>query len=424
MNILILKNMRLAFFYSNEGLAGFDYSKPDEFNPGIGGTHYQMILLIFYLSQRGYDISVYCYEDSTFPANVTKNTVKSYAELMHKVKDNADFLIMRAESDSKYWECINKCPVKIIFWGHNFYLSSMADFVARTNSIVANVFVGKQQYDRYIDHPIISKSTVIFNMQKDYIVSQKTHREKIVVYMGALIPSKGFLELAKLWKRILKKIPDAKLKVIGTGQVYSRHEKMGSLGIASESYERKFLKYLTDDTGAILESVEFMGLLGKEKFQVFEHAMVGVINPTARTEIFSVSIMEMATAMLPVVTLNKNGFPDSICNGKTGYLCSSLNDIENKIVYMLQHPDAARMMGQNAKEFIQSFQPADIIPCWVRLFDSINKNAKMKYLSPSKPLSNNMKFLRIGNRFLRNSLKLKMLPPIINIESILYKILH
>lgn len=416
--------MRLAFFYSNKGLPGFDYSKPDEFNPGIGGTHYQMILLIFYLSQKGYDVSVFCYEDSIFPINVKKNIIKSYTELMYKVKNNVDLLIMRAESDRQYWDCISNCPIKIIFWGHNFYLSSMADFVARTNSIVANVFVGKQQYDRYMDHEIISKSTVIYNMQKDYTVFPNMNCEKTVVYMGALVPSKGFLELAKLWKRILKKVPDAKLKVIGTGQVYSRNERMGPLGIAAESYENKFLKYLTDNTGTMLESVEFMGLLGKEKFQVFEKATVGVINPTARTEIFSVSIMEMATFMLPVVTLNKNGFPDSIRNGETGYLCNSLNEIGKKIVYMLQHPDVANVMGGNAKKFIHYFQPDKIIPCWIHLFDLICNNMKMTYLNPSKPLNNNMKFLRIGNRFLRYNMNLKMLPPIISLESIVYRILH
>ncbi len=412
--------MKLAFYYSNIGLSGFDYSNPCEYNPGIGGTHYQMVQLIYYLNLLNFDISVYCNEDSIFPLGCRKFIVNSYSDLVSVIEHDVDFLIMRAESDCEAWPYLSKCPVRIIFWGHNYYLSPLADYVANTDTIVANVFVGKQQYDRYIDHDVIMKSTVIYNMQNHNDFQGNAIREKSVVYMGALIPSKGFLELAKIWKSILKAVPDAKLKVIGTGQVYSRNERMGALGLATQEYERKFLRYLTDDCGKVLDSVEFLGLLGKEKYDVFATATVGVVNPTARTEIFSVSIMEMATAKLPVVTLNKNGFPDSIRNAETGFLCGNTNEIKEKIVYLLQHPDVADKMGNNAKIFVNSFSPSIIIPRWVSLFETIINEKKIQYLSPSRPYLNNLKILRILNRFIRNNLKLSFCFPIIKVESVLF----
>ena len=70
----------------------------------------------------------------------------------------------------------------------------------------ANVFVGRQQYDRYIDHAVINKSTYIYNM---YPETDELHREKIqnhaVTYIGSLVPTKGFHVLAAVWKTILKK---------------------------------------------------------------------------------------------------------------------------------------------------------------------------------------------------------------------------
>ena len=45
--------------------------------------------------------------------------------------------------------------------------------------------------------------------------------------------------------------------------------------------------------------------------------------------------IEMNCAGLPVVTLGKNGYPDTIENGVTGYLCHSYKGIADKIVFLL-----------------------------------------------------------------------------------------
>lgn len=78
--------------------------------------------------------------------------------------------------------------------------------------------------------------------------------------------------IAKAWKTVLAAVPDAKLNVIGAGNLYDRNSKLGKYGIAEESYENSFMPYLTEkfeEDGEIKErilpSVKFWGLMGVEK---------------------------------------------------------------------------------------------------------------------------------------------------------------
>lgn len=416
--------MKIAFYYPDDGLPDIDYRRPDLGNPGVGGTHYCILLLVYYLKlfEFNYEIIVYCHSNSIFPIGIITKKIEKFDQVVEScLIHNVSFLVMKHETSTEIFNIIQQSNLKIIFWGHNFYLSDLADNIAKTKNIVANVFVGKQQYDRYIDHPICSKSTVIFNMITDPLpFLTRNNDSKTVVYMGALIPSKGFLHLAKLWKGIVREVPNAKLKVIGTGSVYSRDLSLGSFNLADKDFESQFMPHLCDDKNQLIDSVEFLGLLGTEKYDVFKNASVGVINPSGRTEIFSMSVMEMAAAKLPVVTLNANGFPDSIENGKTGFLCNTQNGIAEKIILLLKNANLNQKFGDEAKIRIKQFSPEAIVPKWITLFEKLNASElATPYLKPSIPLSNNLKWLRILNRILRINCNLPTLT-IIKIETLLY----
>lgn len=132
------------------------------------------------------------------------------------------------------------------------------------------VFVGRQQYDQYIDHRICKKATYVFNMFYGKLAQyqRKDDYEKIVTYMGSIIPSKGFHILAEQWKKIVEQVPDAELYVIGSGSLYSKGARLGEYGIADSEYEKRFVPYLTDEQGKILNSVHFCGVLGQEKYEI------------------------------------------------------------------------------------------------------------------------------------------------------------
>ncbi|GHT88654.1 hypothetical protein FACS189474_4270 [Bacteroidia bacterium] len=421
--------MKIAFLYSNKGLGTIDGSSPNLGNPGVGGTQFCYLMLMYYLSatKEKWNISAYVFEETTLPPNIKQIKIYNIQDALKDASEKlVDYFIATHNNfmDNNICHFVDTLDLKVIVWGHNYYFAPLANNIAQAANIVANVFVGKQQYDRYIDHPIIDKSVTIFNMINDPDKSANRNNDSTtVIYIGSLVPSKGFHLLAKMWKEILNTHPSAKLKVIGTGKVYNRNTRLGTLDVADADYEKQFLPYIIDEKGNLLDSVEFLGLLGAEKLAVFLNASVGVVNPSAKTETFGISILDMAAAKLPVVTLNANGFPDTIINKKTGFLCSSQSDIKKKIVLLLKDRHLNEQLGTNAKKYIENFSPEIITKEWVNLFEALTANKPINYVKPSKPYSNNMKWLRIINRFFRNALKFNFLPPIINVETFVYSII-
>ena len=135
--------------------------------------------------------------------------------------------------------------------------------------------------------------------------------------------------------------------------------------------------------------------------------------------------IEMNCAGLPVVTLGKNGYPDTIENGVTGYLCHSYKEIADKIVFLLTHDEVNERLGIQAKEQVSRFSPKNIMPLWFNLFEQIAQNKLIiTYRRPDSHFFNNIKFVRILLRFLRKNCRLSFLPPLIKIETVIYTYLN
>lgn len=419
--------MKIGLYFPNVGISNIDLSIPHLSNPGIGGTQYCFLLLGYYLLEYySEEIEITYY--SNIKCNLFKNAQNEIVDgLLHTIHLSAvnknDFLIIPQLNYGEYL-LMQEVEHPIIVWAHNYILNDDANLIASLSCIKSVVFVGRQQYDRYIDHDIIKKSTYIYNMLNDTIGDIiPDAKSKTVVYMGALIPSKGFHLLAKIWKDILEECPTAKLQVIGGGCLYSRNSLLGVHGYAEQSYEEHFLSYLTDCNGEILPSVDFLGILGNEKYQFFQKAAVGVLNPSARTETFGMGIVEMAFCKLPVVTLGKNGFLDTVLNGQTGILGKNLNDIKNAIIYLLNTPEKRLLMGKSAKSFADNFSPLKITKVWMGLFRILRDNNELPYIYPETAFYNNFKWLRICNRIVRFNMGLHFVPSVLALETIVFKLI-
>ena len=68
----------------------------------------------------------------------------------------------------------------------------------RARLLLQNVFVGRQQYDRYIDHPICDKSLFIYNMVPDVVGEKKRDNDgKTVVLFGSIDSRKGIFDISQ-----------------------------------------------------------------------------------------------------------------------------------------------------------------------------------------------------------------------------------
>ena len=258
--------MNIGIYFENETLKDIDYSTIQNGNPGISGTMLQFAILITYLSKAfkndSTKVTQFCQVESKI-SSCPQILVNNEKDLIYRcLNESIDFLIMRDRDSSLFFNTIIQTNLKVIFWGHNYYFFEKAKLISNCSNIIHNVFVSNQMMLRYIDHEIVFKSSFIFNMspvKKNNPTSKNIENVILdeISFIGAIVPSKGFHKLAKIWKALLLEFPSLKLNVIGSGSLYDRSTQLGSFGVAEHEYEKKILKYLSDDKGVVLDSVLF-----------------------------------------------------------------------------------------------------------------------------------------------------------------------
>lgn len=424
--------MKIGILFDDAGFYNMDFRYPESGNPGIGGTQFCFLMLIRYYSKNNQTDKLIIYhlnsnDNNKYWDNITlKHTTLEDFSLECK-KDNIDIALISISRLKILENQLSLNHIKTIVWAHNFLTQEILNITRNSNIVKRVVFVGKEQYDRYIDDDIINKSVCIMNIfNADCPEYQRAAQLKnIVTYTGAIVKGKGFHVLAKEWTNILKEVPDAELYVLGTGNLYGGNIRIGKYGIASEEYEQEFMPYLLDPEGKIHPSVHFLGILGKEKNEIYQKTKVGVINPTARTEICSISAIEMGACGIPIVSKFHNGMPDVIENEKTGLLATNEISFRRDVIKLLKDNRLNLAYSKQAKIFVrEKFNPNFGIQLWEKTFQEVKNDLLPTYKPPQKNYMNNFKFARIINRFLRYKLGLKFLPSLATLEWKIVKLLN
>ncbi|MDE7396307.1 MAG: glycosyltransferase family 4 protein, partial [Muribaculum sp.] len=365
--------MNVTLYLDNKKGTSVDARNLLKSNPGVGGTQYCILLLAYYLNLKPeYNISVLSVRDYILPNGIKFHHIEGDNDVVNTAQQlHTDVLILKHFPGSILERTISESNLKVIVWSHNFLYADFCRYIVRTPQIKCNVFVGRQQYDAYADDDVINKSIHIPNMvpvgedELDTLALSKPSGHK-VVFMGALCEKKGFLEMCRIWPGIIRDIPDAELIVIGNGKLYGETQ-LGKYGLASESFEKKFIPYITDKEGKIFPSVKFMGVVGAEKNEIFRTASVGVVNPSRSRETFGMAILEMNACGLPVATIAKTGYYDTVSVGVNGCLAKSLKSLQRTIVNMLN----SNNVWGGVTSAVMKFSPFQLVPQWEQLLNDI-----------------------------------------------------
>lgn len=369
---------RIGILFDDSKIIPLDLSNPTNGNPGIGGTEYCFAMLIYYCSYylKQYKVMVFHYNEQVRFSDNVENIIIDSEKWESIDKNSIDILVFRAGAyeTTGLLGVLKRKQIKGVAWAHNYLSFQSAEILAKSSCVKKVVFVSAYMYNHYSKHRIGEKAIYIYNfvVGDEFALSRSTNYQPIVVYAGSIIPMKGFHLLAKEWKYIAKKIPKAKLYVIGSGQLYFSDSVMGKYGIAEEIYERRFMHYLLDKNGKILDSVVFCGKMGTEKNDIYRKAAVGVMNPSGRSETFGLSAVEMEFVGVPVVTYDRASYRDIIEDDKTGYLCHSRNEFRKRIISLLNDKENNLKMGLESKRFTKSkFNSEKTILDWDKIFQEI-----------------------------------------------------
>jgi len=398
----------IAFLLDDANVHAADLTDPTCGNPAVGGTEYAFVSLAHELASRRLARVTLIHRNRTnsYPKTLTVVTIDDYPDGLRRLLNQAgpiDCMIVRGHDSMVAAGVIESIPdrIPVIAWTHNHLKSTTLSYLARREQIKRVVYVGREQCALAAGAPCHYKSTYIV---PGFYVTPRSNGSKVkerrAVYVGSLVPQKGFHRLARLWPRIRRACPTAELDVIGSSRVNHPDQKLGTLGVASVSYEKLILRYLRTDPAEC--GVTFHGKMGIEKYDVIARAMVGLPNPAGFTECCPASVVEMSQCGAAVVAMRQWGMCDTVLDGKTGYLCRDDREYVARVSSLFADPDTARSMGVAGQRFVgDTFSYAVTCEKWQRLLNEVLSSAVPNYASPGISGRYPLHRLRVANSRLR-----------------------
>lgn len=404
----------IGMYIGLHSLNNLDLTRLELGNPGIGGTDYcQLFVAQQFLNK--YKVVIYTREVLNIDERFKQVVVEDEFDSIKKANSEVDIFLWVAKFPiEELYREISNSNLKVIAWVHNYINYKTIKLLRDTDNIKRVVFVGQQHYDSYIDDRLIEKSTFIYNIVP-YVEREKrilNNSEKKVVYIGAMAKSKGFHVLAKAWKKIVADVPEAKLYVMGSVQLYDRTIKMGKFGIAKKEYEDMFMPYLLDKNGNIMSSVTFMGTVGVEKYDVFRSTYVGVPNPSGLTETFCLSAVELESCGVPIATYRGYGLLDTVKHNFTGLQSRNSKQLANNIIKLLSAEDFNMELGNNAVEYVKKFDTQKIMPEWFGLIDEIIQGKNAELCFSHQNYFDDWKWLKYILYLIKHNLHLQFIPSV------------
>lgn len=424
------QKIKVGFYIENKRYPNVDCSFPERGNPGIGGTEFSQITTAYHLHQLYSDkleiLLLANLTDLLPPSLEVFQAINVVDAALKSEEQGWDILVFKSNFIThEFIQQLDRLNLKIIVKSDNYPTVFTLNQIANCPKIKCHMCISQEELDLLRDHRSFEKSTRIFYLfdSENFTPKDKPVKQgNTVVYLGSLVPSKGFHVLARVWTHIIKKRPDARLIVIGSGKVYDRDQKLGKWGVAEEAYEANYIRpFLSDENGNIMNSVHFAGLLGEEKIEILQNADVGVVNPTGNTETFCLAGVEIQACGTPVVSAAKGGLLDTVVHGKTGLLGRSDRELIRNILYLLDNPEVARQFGQNGINFIKGkFDHRLIAKQWLNLLIDIYCDRPPKPQPMKSNYFYNAKFLIEGMRILKKSVPpLRIIPSLVEIILIL-----
>ena len=201
-------------------------------------------------------------------------------------------------------------------------------------------------YQDFLREKFHVTSTVIHNGVESEHFSHsraKSNSRRIVMCVGGLDFRKGLEYLILSFERVLRVVPDARLRVIARGGL-------------REELNKKFFRLLIQRLG-LRKYVKMEDDIDTELLTRYYLESDVIVLPS-RIEGWGLSLMEGMAAGKPVIASRVGGIPELVKDGFNGYLVEEgdTNTLAKRIVYVLSHKSVARRIGLNGKKTIAKFK--------------------------------------------------------------------
>ncbi|UCG36208.1 MAG: glycosyltransferase family 4 protein [Candidatus Bathyarchaeota archaeon] len=160
--------------------------------------------------------------------------------------------------------------------------------------------------------------------------------EKLVLYVGRLVPQKGVEYLIRAVPRISRRLPEAKFVIVGEG------------------WMRQHLEWLADQTGQRWR-VRFTGFISDEELVALTKSADVMVVPSVY-EPFGIVALEAMAAGVPIVASRVGGLAEVIEHDKTGVYIypRSLDSVAWGVERVLSDPGYRDWIVKNALEAVKN----------------------------------------------------------------------
>lgn len=392
-----LKVTMKALFVIEQPYILKELQDPKGANPGFGGTSFTALRLVTELANcpeaRCGDLQIWI--------GVEGIDLHSYlgipiAELANSGDQLWDVAILTGGSIDRLHEGKLKLHTKrLLAWIRHPYDWDKIGKARRLNAEM--VSVGKSQFlsnvliggwHHHIDNLFCAervRRAAEQPIQLTPATSEEDRSKWRLGFMGALVPSKGFHELAEQWPSICTHLRsrglDPLMEVIGGARLYTFDEGHPRLP-CSESYGNRLESLLGQELN---RSVRFHGTLGVERYRLMRTCQVAVVNPSGQGEAFPASILEWLALGIPVISSQRYGCADAMQYFPNTSILHP-REVEQKIeeIIQLRQNDAERL-HQHCERIADLFssQQTFIISQWRLLLYQLPASGKINEYLPA-----------------------------------------
>lgn len=159
-----------------------------------------------------------------------------------------------------------------------------------------------------------------------------------ILFVGRLTKDKGVDYLLNAMPRVLRKLPDIKLQIVGDG------------------VDKNDFVFLVKKLG-ISNSVEFVGSVEDKTIRNYYDEASVLVVPSVWNEPFGLIGIEAMSTGRPVIGSKVGGIPEWLTDSETGYLITprSSEEISTRILKLLSNESLLKNMGENSRNVSERF---------------------------------------------------------------------
>lgn len=165
-------------------------------------------------------------------------------------------------------------------------------------------------------------------------------KQPTILYAGVLIPRKGVHHLITAFGRVVQRVPQSCLKIIGRPE--------------NPTYARALRQQV--EQSHLQDKVAFLAEMPQQKL-CYEMAQSTVLVLPSLSEALGRVLLEAMATGTAVIATQVGGIPDIVQEGVNGFLVPPGDEqaLAEKMIDLLQHPDLAKAMGQRGRAWVETY---------------------------------------------------------------------